>query len=374
MRNHTTTLEESVVALVDPDMMALRPIVPGLGEGMTLTSVSREGHYRDLLEYKDENGKVLLMRQKKLPPLPARVTKGVAAGQHFGLGGFWASSGMKNARPSFRHFNLTAVCGVDSPCSNVPPSKGSDRAYTTREFADKNYAVGPVYIASAQDWMDLLPRWHDFMPRVHEQYPQLLAEMYAFTMAAADMQLKFALSSSYMVSDPSTMSSTEAWVWIDEYATRVTPQDDQSKQHTNGKTLRSVCDGATSNSLPTKTLHLLENYGYGKYHDNSDVLSFAGVSNPGALPTVLHYCQNYNLADHKFAKRKMHHEFFRCNGEPLKFDVEILMKELDTIEKDGGLSENSKKSRMRTGFMLCHLIPLMNMALADYKLDVCGKQ
>lgn len=195
--NHTT-LEESVIALVDPDMMALRPVVPQLGEGMTSTPVTKDG-YRNLVEHKDEHGKVMLLRQRHLPSLPPRVTKGVAAGQHFGIGGLWASAGMANARKDFKEFNLTAVCGAESPCLNVKP-KDSKRAYTTRELADTSYAVGPVYIASTTDWRDILPRWNEFMPRAHAQYPKLLAEMYAYTMAAADMQLKFALSSSYMVS------------------------------------------------------------------------------------------------------------------------------------------------------------------------------
>lgn len=196
--NHTS-LKESVVALVDPDMMALRPVTPQLGERTTSMPVSGDG-YRDLVEYRDEHGKVKLLRQKHLPSLPPRVTKGVAAGQHFGLGGWWASAGTKHARNDFKEFNLTKVCGPVSPCLNVPPPKGSNIAYTTREFADNNYAVGPVYIASTTDWMDLLPRWHSFTPRVHAQYPKLLAEMFAFTLSAADLQLNFALSSSYMVS------------------------------------------------------------------------------------------------------------------------------------------------------------------------------
>ncbi|KAL7539165.1 hypothetical protein ACHAXR_011838 [Thalassiosira sp. AJA248-18] len=378
--NHTT-LQETVVALVDPDMMALRPIVPQLGEGMTSMPVSRDG-YRDLVEYKDKRGKILLLRQKQLPPLPSHVTNGVAAGQHFGIGGLWASAGMGNARKDFKDFNLTMICGANSPCLNVvPPHKKSDEdgssnnknAYTTREFADKNYAVGPVYIASASDWMALLPRWHDFTPRVHDQYPKLLAEMYAFTMSAADMQLKFALSSSYMVSDPNTMSTTEGWLWIDDYARRTGPSVSKKdfRQHPSSETLRSVCEGATSNSLPTETLHRLENYGYGNYHHSSDTDESKYYEGSGALPTLLHYCQNYKFANHTWAKRKMPHDFFSCDGSPLKLDVEAILKELDSIENDSSLSVTQKKKQMRNGFMLCHLTPLMNMALDEYKLDVC---
>ena len=358
--NHTT-IHEPVVALVDPDMMALRPITPQLGKGMTPMPVTLDG-YHDLVQYKDEHGKILLLRQQKLPPLPSHVTRGVAAGQHFGLGGFWASAGMKNAKPAFKTFNLTAVCGANSPCLNAPqPYNG---AYTTPELADKNYAVGPVYIASTADWKGLLPRWHEFMPRVHAQYPKLLAEMYAFTMAAADMQLKFALSSSYMVSDPGTMSSTESWVWIDEYFTGV-------GSHDSHEMMRSVCKGATSNTLPTETMIRLESYGYGNYHNSNTGISMKEGLSSGGLPSFLHHCQNYKLANHVFAKRKMSHDFFKCDGLPLKLDVDAIVNELDSIENDSSLSLLQKKKQARTGYMLCHLIPMMNLALDDYKSDVC---
>ena len=170
--------------------------------------------------------------------------------------------------------------------------------------------------------------------------------MFAFTMSAADMQLRFALSSSYMVSDPKTMSTTEGWIWIDEYS----------------KT-RTVCEGATSNSLPTETLERLQNYGYGNYQYHNDL----PAESAGALPNFLHYCQSYKGV-HTFAKRKVRHDFFRCDGPPLEFDADALVNELDLA---ANLTMNEQKKLTRTAFMLCHLIPLMNMALNDYKQDVC---
>ncbi|KAL9181798.1 hypothetical protein ACHAXT_012141 [Thalassiosira profunda] len=348
IRNNTN-LEEPVVALVDPDMMALRPVLPTLGEGLTAVPAESDG-YRDLEEYVDAHGRPLLLRRNNLPKLPPRVTRGMAAGQNFGLGAVWANAGTPKAGKDFRQFNLTEVCGAGSPCLNVPP-KSRNGAYTTKEYADKHFAVGPVYLATTPDWAELLPRWHDFTPRVHAQYPKLLAEMFGFTMSAADMQLPFALSSSYMVSDPKTFSSTESWMWADEYAR-------DGEEHSG----RSVCKGATHNSLPTETLRRLRAYGYGSYARDDDNTPAKEAVGSGGLPTFLHYCQNYQLSGHKFAKRKVPHDFFRCDGEPLKFDVDALAKELES---------SADRKLLRTGFMLCHLIPLMNMALEDYKSDVC---
>ncbi len=163
------------------------------------------------------------------------------------------------------------------------------------------------------------------------------------------------------MSDPKTMSTTEAWLWVDDYHSK-------RASSTKEQSAVNVCKGATSNALPTETIRRLEKYGYREYHSSDEKALDDGV---GGLPTFLHFCQNYDLAGHSFAKRKIKHDFFRCNGEPLKFDVATLMKELTSIENDASLSGNEKKKQIRAGFMLCHLIPLMNMALDDYKQDVC---
>ncbi|KAL7519711.1 hypothetical protein ACHAWX_004470 [Stephanocyclus meneghinianus] len=340
-----TDIQERFIALLDPDMMLLRPITPELRVGLTAVPVSHDRSSRNLMEYVDRQGTVQFLRRGNLPELPLRVEEGMAAGQHFGIGTLWVSSGMKDARKDFRNFNLTAVCGKDSPCLNTP-RRNNHGGYTTREQAENYYSVGPIYICAASNWRKLLPRWHEFTPSVHAQYPKLLAEMYAFTMAAADRELKFALASSWMVSDAQTMSPTESWLWIDEYG----------KKSESARNIRTVCDGATSNSLPTETLGRIRNYGYGNYNGDTPVYN-------GPLPVTLHYCQRYLFANHTFAKHKMRHDFFRCDGDPLMFDTEAVLKALNSYSND--------KVQKRTAFMICHLIPLMNMALGDYKRDVC---
>jgi len=363
LKNHTN-IDEPIIALVDPDMCLLRPITGSLGDG--LYESRRYGS--NLLEYTDDNGRIQLLRQSNLPPLPSSISNGIGAGQHFGIGGLWASAGTNNARKDFRHFNLTKVCGTNSPCLNEIYHNHDDSSihhYTTRKEAGLNYAVGPVYIATTSDWKEILPRWYEFTPRVHDQYPKLLAEMYGFTMAAADRQIKFTLSSSYMISDPHTMSSTESWKWIDEYGI----QHDDDSLETSGKTSssagwRSVCEGASTYALPTETSKRLQNYGYGY---KNQMLGFSTNVNEidhrpavGPLPTTLHYCQRYQFANHTFAKRKIPHDFFNCDEEPLNFDINIILHELDMLINDNSsseLSENQKKIQRRTAYMVCHLIP-----------------
>ena len=184
---------------------------------------------------------------------------------------------------------------------------------------------------------------------MYEQYPKLLAEMYGFTMAVADRQLKLALSSSYMVSDPRTMSPTESWMWIDEY----------------GESAQSVCEGARINRLPDETLRRLKNYGYG-YQHGAITTHAAGA---GPLPTTLHYCQRYDFANHTFAKRKIRHDFFRCDGTPMDLDADAIMRELNLLDVSG-LPGSQKKVQRRMAYMICHLIPLINLALEEYKVDM----
>ena len=183
------------------------------------------------------------------------------------------------------------------------------------------------------------------------------------------------------------MSTTESWLWIDEYhattAARQPTGDDaegggdggRPPRRVGGRSLRRVCEGAAPDTLPTETARRLEKYGYGNYrgdrrHSRDDRLG--GVK--AALPMFLHHCQSYKFANHTFAKRKVPHDFFRCDGPPLPFDAPALVLELDAIEDDAALSPNDRIRRARMGFMLCHIIPLMNMALIDYKRDLCGKE
>ena len=120
----------------------------------------------------------------------------------------------------------------------------------------------------------------------------------------------------------------------------------------------------------------LQNYGYGYKNQELTSTNVDEIDRryaAGPLPTTLHYCQRYEFANHAFAKRKIQHDFFNCNGEALKFDVDIILHELDMLldhNSSSELSENQKKIQRRTAYMICHLIPLMNLALKEYKRDM----
>lgn len=166
------------------------------------------------------------------------------------------------------------------------------------------------------------------MRPLHSQHPFLLAEMMALTMAVANLTLPWTLVSNYMVTGVDVDSATEGWSWIDAIIDR---------------NASVACAGASSTTLPFIT------------RDRTAV----------ALPTTLHYCQRYQFSNHLFAKRKVPHDFFRCDGEYLEFDSTSIMRELSAPGKE------LKRSERRSAFMICHLIPIMNAALDSYKQDVC---
>lgn len=64
------------------------------------------------------------------------------------------------------------------------------------------------------DMARIAHHWHDFVPRVYEEHPHLLAEMYAYCVAAAHLGLPHLRLDHYMTSE--TESYGEAWAFVDE--------------------------------------------------------------------------------------------------------------------------------------------------------------
>lgn len=93
-------------------------------------------------------------------PIPGRPSAA-----YYGLGGQWLD------------FNRTAICGSGSRCTKV----------VGREV--KYYSVGPPYLIHAQDVINLTKYWSAFVPPTYDQYPLLYAEMYAYSMAAAHLNM-----------------------------------------------------------------------------------------------------------------------------------------------------------------------------------------
>jgi len=99
---------------------------------------------------------------------PDKGQPGRPSAQFYGLGDQWV-----------REFDRGAICGNHSLCT----------ATTSKEVYD-SFSVGPPYLVHHADAARLAATWAEFVPRVYDQYPQLYAEMFAYAMAAAHLDLK----------------------------------------------------------------------------------------------------------------------------------------------------------------------------------------
>ncbi|KAH8068567.1 hypothetical protein JL721_6714 [Aureococcus anophagefferens] len=160
--------DDAVVALIDPDFIFLRPLTADVSNASAILASAPVG--------------------AAAAERFRRVKRGQPVGQFYCLGDGWLK------------FDLGKICGAKSRCANV-----------TSAEAWRYYSVGPPYIAHRDDLAKIADRWCEYVPRVFAQYPELLAEMYAYSMAAADLGLPHLRLDHYMVSNVNA--------WIDGAAT-----------------------------------------------------------------------------------------------------------------------------------------------------------
>jgi hypothetical protein len=147
---------DAIVILIDPDMSLLRPIT------------------KDFTSDED----VVIADFRKSHIIGRTVEHGKPFAQAYGFGA------------QFLKLDMEKIGG-----------KGTRLMTTTNEEGLLYYPVGPPYLATITDMYQISLKWTEFVPRVHEQYPHLLAEMFAFSLAAAHLDLKHQLVQSLMISD-----------------------------------------------------------------------------------------------------------------------------------------------------------------------------
>jgi len=159
---------QTIVALIDPDFIFLRPLV-----------VSQSG--------------LDIISSTKVPvrELNSSVTRGHGVGQTYGIGHNWLK-------------HVTAVCGQDSNAKHF-----------SEEEADRYFQVGPPYILHLDDWKALAPLYTLFMKRmVKITGPGILTDMYGYAMAAAHLNIIHTRLDHFMVSDTGSRDGGgEAWKW-----------------------------------------------------------------------------------------------------------------------------------------------------------------
>lgn len=270
--------EDDVVILIDPDMILLRPITGDFSND------------RDVVIGKENE------KDRKL-----KVEHGSPFAQKYGLGAQW------------RTFNLHEIAGADSPAKKV-----------TQNDANVHYPVGPPYIGTARDMYAISQKWTEFVPRVHKEYPYLLAEMYAYCIAAAHLELPYQLIDSLMISN--TGAGGEGWPMVDKI-----PHEE-------------ACD-------------------FARHPDHSKY----------AVPSVIHLCQRYSVGDWFFGKRKMTKDFFECESPLMEEPPSNVVVESDYKFPPGGTrKEIDTKTAQREGFMVCTITSALNEAAVFYKKNHCN--
>jgi len=269
--------EDHRVILTDPDMLLLRPMT---------------GDFSD-------NREVVLGKRAKLNR-KFKLEHGQPFAQTYGFGAQW------------QKLDLGEIAGHDSPAKDL-----------TKEQGLESYPVGPPYLATARDMYAISKKWVEFVPRVHKEYPHLLAEMFAFCIAAAHLKLPHQVIDSMMIS--ATESGGEGWPLVDKI-----PMD-------------GMCEFAKS--------------------PQHDVY---------AIPSLIHYCQRYAIGDWFFSKRKMVKDFFTCESPLLMLPSADIINEKDyRLFPGGARKELSEKARKREGFLVCTVLAALNDAARFFKDQQC---
>jgi len=152
----------------------------------------------------------------------------------------------------------------------------------------KFYSAGPPYILHAHDVGPFAHEWARLVPPTYNQYPMLYAEMFAYSMAAAQLALPHVLLPHLMTgcmvgwprSDPEPLARS-----FEAYGAAAAAQQQQQQGH------------------------------HGTYPGGGAATCFLPSL---AVPPFLHYCQHYkNQFGEPFTKRGVPHNTLECSSPRL---------------------------------------------------------
>jgi hypothetical protein len=275
-------VQDDVVVLIDPDMGLMRPIT---GDFSNPRETVHSPRRKDII-------------------LAEKVGPGKPFAQVYGFGTQWAK------------LDLEKICGAGSPAITVNAQDGF-----------RHYPAGPPYLGTVNDMHNIALHWTKFAPGVHAQYPHLLAEMFAYSIAAAHLELPHQLIDSLMISKIDV--GGEGWPLVD-----MIPAE-------------SVC-------------------AFAKEPDHSQY----------AVPSVVHLCQRYSVGvEWFFSKRKIPSDIYDCAAPLFAEPPDNLAVATNYRWPPGGKkTEMSAQEAVRESFILCFLYSLVNQAATFYKQNACPAQ
>ncbi|CAK0794806.1 unnamed protein product [Prorocentrum cordatum] len=218
------------------------------------------------------------------------------------------------------------VAAAIEPLEQVSAASGSADADAKgclaldAEAMSEFFAVGPPWVVRFQDLQRAAPLWQAYTPRIRRQYRQLIAEMYAYSLALASIDVRHALFDHFVVSYPNAPVGEQAWPWIDA--------------------------------------------------SDSDVCGLAPDPAGSPLPTFLHYCEVYHSEDWYFQKRDVpHSEVLSCQAPLFAEPPGDLLRK----RRGGAANDPSDWARqaVRHAWYLCKLLPTLNEAVGAARAALC---
>ena len=192
---------------------------------------------------------------------------------------------------------MTRICDRAPALGSIQESDSKACRFVSVTNKDVNhyYSAGPPYVIHIQDVLALSKRWSELVPPTYDEYPLLYAEMFAYSMAAADFDLKHNL-----IKQLFTGCMTQ---W---------PHGEAEALKKSAKTYAGLIESGT------------EKFSAGNQGASSCFL------HPLSPPPFLHYCSRYSFATpyeqnieekyHFFAKRRVDDAILDCSdvNEPFE--------------------------------------------------------
>jgi len=223
------------------------------------------------------------------------VKPGTPVAQMYGIGSSW-----------FR-MPRDEICGQGSEC-----------AKTGHQVAQQHFAVGPPYLIHMSDFPALAGKWAEYIrPVAKYAKGDILTDMWAYCMAAANLGLKHTQLHQYMVSNPGI--GGEGWPLLDQWPAS---------------------------------------------HWDSIDCNQPSVPEGSHMPNVVHFAQNYHTTDAKGRKWMWHKG--HVPGDLLECDVPLLKQPpANFIAK-----QQNKKDRQHA-WLICMLLSNVNEMATAYKGKFC---
>lgn len=227
----------------------------------------------------------------------------------------------------------------------------------TKDDINRYYIAGPPYLGVASDMYDIVSVWANVtIPVYYASKKDFLAEMFAYSVAAAYLRLPHQLASSFMASDPTAQPATEGW-----------------------------------NDPPDHSPDA---------NDNKDFLDWSNPSYDSQnlqLPNVFHYCQEYALGPYYFFKYFIPAGIMNCTHPLLLEPPSLLLQDgkgkLEStnesrancgsiafqynssisVHTDEALNYTDQLTIKRNAFSLCQMLYKLNDALDFWKQKNCAK-